>query len=106
MHGVTVAEHDKPVPIAPDAEIKIAYKKTESGANWIQQTFDMKTGKQMHDYVKGKGRMKGCVPHLFRTWIFKSRFKCSPFIFLDGALVRSHKCPTKVVPVPNITWTR
>jgi len=61
MHSCTYAESDKNiVVVAPDAKIKIVYKKTPDGLKWIQQTFDMKDGeKQLQNYVNGKGKMKG-----------------------------------------------
>jgi hypothetical protein len=68
MHGRTYAESDpKVVAIAPDSKIKIVYKKTEDGAKWIQETYDMKAGgKKLRGYTNGKGKMKGYDPS-FRT---------------------------------------
>jgi hypothetical protein len=59
MHGRTYAEADKPIAIAPDSKTKITYMKTPDGKSWIQNTVDTGTGKQLPNYVKEKGRMKG-----------------------------------------------
>jgi len=57
MHGYTVADWDKRLPIAPDSKIKIIYSK--KGSKWVQTTVDMKTGKQLHAYERGTGSPKG-----------------------------------------------
>jgi hypothetical protein len=60
MHGRIKADWDRVTyAIAPDAKIKIIYKKTEDGSKWIQETVDMATGKQLQHYVNGSGKMKG-----------------------------------------------
>jgi hypothetical protein len=57
MHGYSVADWDKRVPIAADAKIKIIYSK--KGAKWVQTTIDMKTGRKLHEYERGSGAAKG-----------------------------------------------
>jgi hypothetical protein len=66
MHGRTYAASDKDVvATAPDSQIRIVYKKTEDGAKWIQETYDMKAGgKKLQSYTNGKGKMKGYVSYL------------------------------------------
>ena len=57
MHGYTKADWDKRVSIAPDSQIKIIYSKR--GGSWVQTTIDMKSGKKLHEYVRGSGAAKG-----------------------------------------------
>jgi hypothetical protein len=57
MHGYSVADWDKRLAIAPDAQIQIIYSK--KGATWVQTTIEMKTGKKLHEYVRGGGSPKG-----------------------------------------------
>lgn len=65
MHGYSVADWDKRVAIAPDSPIKIIYSKKEK--NWVQTTIDMKTGKKLHEYVRGTGAPKGYVFRFFQS---------------------------------------
>lgn len=57
MHGYSVADWDKRIATAPDAPINITYSRKEK--NWVQTTTDMKTGKKLHEYVRGTGAPKG-----------------------------------------------
>jgi len=45
--------------VAPDAQIRIEYLKTDDNSTWIQRTIDQKTGEQIYNYVHGKGKMTG-----------------------------------------------
>jgi hypothetical protein len=58
QHGLKSTSQQKWLPIDHDGKIKIIYNKTASG-EWTQTTFNMKTGKKIHDtFVNGKGALK------------------------------------------------
>ncbi|TLD38212.1 Sexual differentiation process protein isp4 [Venturia nashicola] len=57
MHGYSVADWDKRLAIAPDSPINITYSRKDK--NWVQTTTVVKSGKQLHEYVRGTGALKG-----------------------------------------------
>lgn len=59
MHGYSVADWDKRLAIAPDSPINITYSRKDK--SWVQTTTDVKSGKQLNEYVRGKGTPKGYV---------------------------------------------
>lgn len=59
MHGYSVADWDKRIAIAPDSPINITYSRKDK--NWVQTTTDVKSGKKLHEYVRGTGATKGYV---------------------------------------------
>lgn len=59
MHGYSVADWDKRIAIAPDSPINITYSRKDK--NWVQTTTDVKSGKKLHEYVRGTGAAKGYV---------------------------------------------
>ncbi|KAE9966197.1 hypothetical protein EG328_011435 [Venturia inaequalis] len=57
MHGYSVADWDKRIAIAYDSPINITYSRRDK--NWVQTTTDKKSGKKLHEYVRGTGAAKG-----------------------------------------------
>jgi hypothetical protein len=54
MHGVSVPDWDRGVPVASNSKINITYHLNEAKDTWIQTTYDITAGKQLHNFVRGK----------------------------------------------------
>jgi hypothetical protein len=59
MHASGTFESDRFVAVPPYAKVRIVLRKDDNRDTWTQWTFDAESGKQAHQFSRGKGRMKG-----------------------------------------------
>jgi len=58
---MAIPQSDRPVPVPPYAQVRVVYRQDDYSDAWVQMTSDAESGRQLHHYVNGRGKMKGYV---------------------------------------------